>query len=90
MGLFLVALVALLGLTAWFVLSPLWRGVREEPEEAATAPRGRRLSAARRETARRELLWRLEHDRQAGRLSEADYAAALEAAAAAGGESRRD
>jgi len=76
MALFLVALVLLLVLTGWFVLSPLWRDQPEGPD-ALPGPPARRLSEARRETARRELLWRLEHDRQAGRLSEADYAAAV-------------
>ncbi len=76
MGLFLLALAVLLVASTWFVLAPLWResAGNDADDVDETAPQ---LSTSQQEAVRRELLWRLEHDLEAGRLTDEEYEEAL-------------
>ena len=80
---FLLALAVLLVASTWFILAPLWRE-NADAGGAETGEAGPRLSATQQEAVRRELLWRIEHDREAGRLTTEEYEEALVRAGAGG------
>lgn len=71
----LIAFVVLLALTSVFVGRPLFATETEESESAGGGDRGADLSGEERAIIERELRWRLEHDRDSGRLDQSEYEA---------------